>query len=382
MPSRQDVLLHGASFGAVVPASVVAVVATIPMPTAFIGVSANATPVCIPADAIINLPTVYPPGPPGTYKPDATTTGFAAAGQGSLTTYPTSGGAFGNIVSNVLTITTANAVVSGFDFVNCRIVYGANNITIRKSRLRGPPTITSGADRGLVSNDGGFTGCVLEDCNLRPDNPSAWLNGPRADNMTIQRNDISRVCDGMDLYSNASGVSSNTFVYANYVHDIAGFSPDSIARPFSHNDCIQISDGLNITVVGNNFQGFLDPAVGQSNTSDNPFFPKFNTNSVLQLTQGSGIVTGLLFDRNWVDGGGATLNLIATGQTARNIGSVTNNKFGRSSYFQGGGSGTDGVYGSGGDNGVTFLSQSGLTYTSTTGNVYEDNGHAITKRIS
>lgn len=381
MASRQDVLLHGSNFGATVPATVISATTNIPTPFAFIGVNANATPVVIPADAFIPVPVVYPPGPPGTYKPSASTTGYAAAGQGSLTTYPATGGPFGNIVSGVLTITAPGAVVAGWS-ISARCVYGADDITIRKCLLRGGAAITSGSDRGLVSNDGGFANAVLEDCNLRPDNPTAWINGPRADNMTIARNDISRVCDGMDLYSNASGVSSNTFVYANYIHDLGGYSPDSIARPFSHNDGIQVTDGLNITVVGNNFQGFLDPAVGQANTSDNPFFPKFNTNSVLQLTQGSGIVTGLLFDKNWVDGGGATLNLIATGQAARNIGSVTNNKFGRSSYFQGGGSGTDGVYGSGGDNGVTFLSQSGLTYTSTAGNVYEDNGHAITKRIS
>jgi hypothetical protein len=317
----------------------------------------------------------------GTYKPSSATTGYAAYGS-TPTLYPSTGGAFGNIVSGVLTITGASAIVQDL-IINARVVYGANNQTIQRCVIQGATAVTSGNDVGLVSNDGGFTGCVLQDSVLKPTNPSAWMNGVRADNMTILRNDISGVCDGMDLYSMASGLQSNTFVYGNYVHDLTGYGPDSIGRVFSHNDCFQITDGLGITVRYNNFQGFLDPTVGQASTSGvNPDYPDMNTNSVLQLTQGTGIVTGLLVDSNWFDGGGATLNLINTGQAARNIGSVTNNKFGRSSYFQGGGAGTDGVYGSGGDNSVTILSQGGLAYTSTAGNTYEDNGHATTNRIS
>jgi hypothetical protein len=324
--------------------------------------------------------TTYPPAL-GSVKPSSATSGYAPYGS-TPTVYPSTGGPFGNIVSGVLTVTGTNSVVQDY-IINARVAYGANGQVLNRCDIRGATAVTSGSDVGLVSNDGGFTGCVVQDSVLKPTNPSAWMNGVRSDNITVLRCDISGVCDGIDLYSFASGLNSNTFIYGNYVHDLAGYGPDSIGRVFSHNDCIQITDGLNITVRYNNFQGFLDPSIGQASTNGvNPDYPQMNTNSVMQLTQGTGIVTGLLFDGNWCDGGGATLNLINTGQAARNIGSVTNNKFGRSSYFQGGGAGTDGVYGSGGDNSVTILSQGGLTYTSTAGNTYEDNGHATTNRIS
>jgi hypothetical protein len=300
----------------------------------------------------------------------------------SLTTYPTTGGPFGNIVSGVLTLSTPNIVVSGYD-IPARLVYGANNITTQQCNIRGGPPITSGGDHGLVENNGHFTGGVLKDCTLKPDNPTAWINGVRGDNLTVLRCDIINGCDGMDLFSNNTGVASNTVVEGCYIHDLIGYDPDSIGRAWSHNDCIQITDGIGITVRYNNLQGFLDPSQPQDvDPTKAPNYPALNSNSVLQLTQGTGPVTGLLWDNNYQDGGGATLNLIATGQAARNVGSITNNKFGRASFFQGGGAGTDGTPGSGGDNGVTFLSQSGLSYTSTSGNVYKDNGHPITLRIS
>lgn len=326
--------------------------------------------------------SVYTPGAVGTYKPSSATVGYAPYGV-TPTAYPVTGGTFGDVVSGVLTLNDSGIVIVGYDIPG-RIVNKNINNEVRKSIFRGGPAVTSGADVAMFDcSNAAVLNAVVEDCVFAPDHPSAWLNCVRGDNVTVARNYIAGGCDGLDLFSNGSGVASNTVIVANVIELLGGFNPDSIGRLFSHNDPVQITDGLGIIIQGNTLLGFLDPLIGQaSDPASNPNYPQMNTNSVLQLTQGSGIVTGLLFDKNWCDGGGATLNLTATGQTARNIGSITNNKFGRSSYFQGGGAGTDGVYGSGGDNSVTLLSAGGLTYSSTSGNVYEDNGHSITLRIS
>lgn len=326
---------------------------------------------------------VYPPGPPGSYDPGVSTVGYLPTGT-ALTAYPTNNGPFGSIVSGALNITTPGVTISGWN-IAARISVKAADVTVRRNLIRGANAPLTTDDSLVNCLNASVTNCLIEDNVLVPDFPSLFWNGIRGHHFTAQRNEIYGVTDGIDVMNpSAPGTQLSTFILANYFHGLSGFGPDTPnSRPFTHNDCIQWFGGTGLTVIGNHFEGFLDPAIGQASDSAwNPDFPQMNTNSVLQVTQSVGPARGLLFDQNWCHGGGATLNFSAAGNTAGSIGSVTNNKFGRDSYFQGGGAGVDGVYGSGGDNSVTFLSAGGFTFASTTGNVYADNGHPITKRIS
>ncbi|HEX8182002.1 MAG TPA: hypothetical protein VF575_00195 [Candidatus Saccharimonadales bacterium] len=325
--------------------------------------------------------THYVPATPGSYKPSSATTGYAPYGI-TLTPY---GGQFGAIVNGTLTLATAGVTISGFD-IPARIVIRAANITIRKCRVRGNATLANNS--ALVDcNNAAVVNCIVEDCLLVPDHPSVWWNGMIGHDYTAQRNNVYHTVDGFGIYNIASrSAPNNVKLYANYVHDLTYYSPDpnhASDTPVSktHNDCVQLQGNSNTDIRWNNFQGFFSTTVGDTQYTStnrnaqggyNVYHPSVTANAVLQVTQNVGPVTNLIFDSNWCDGGGGTLNMASKGDVIGNtIGSITNNKFGRGQYYKA----------SGGDTTVTFLS-SGFKYVSTTGNVYEDNGNPITLRIT
>lgn len=346
MVSRQDVSIHGAVGGA------------------------TAGPTAIQAAATFQAPVLsaYPPGAPGTYKPDNSTVGFVPAGQLTLTTYPTTGGPLGDIISSKVTVTTPGVDVSGYQFF-CRVIIKAANITIRKSKIRGDIAETISADVALLDcTDSACVNMLLEDSHLIPDAPSLFMNGIRGHDFTVQRSNIDNVTDGIDTFNNANpGGNMAINILANWIHDLSGFGPDTPnSRPFTHNDCVQIIGGTGIVVRGNAFEGMLNMAIGQA--QDDAFNPNIKqnpspSNSVLQVTQNGGDVRGLIWDKNWHKGGSVTLNVSGQNGTAGNCGSFTNNFFDHDCYFQGGAAVNDGVPGAGGDNCVVFSSKLGFTFT-------------------
>jgi len=338
----------------------------------------------------------YKPGVVGSYKPSTNTSGYAPY-HTHLTAYTNQ---FGAISGGVLTITTANTTISGYD-IPARIAIKANNVTIAKSYIHGDATALT-ADHGLVECvTAGVTGCIIEDSILAPSTPSYYWNGIRGHDFTAQRNNIYDVVDGIDTYGSVADADLHISILANYIHDLAGFSPDTPnSRPFTHNDCIQMAGGFDITVRGNFFVGFLDPNVGQANqdpsVSKNVTPTVYSTNSILQVNQSStyGVTRSVVFDSNWLDGGATSINAAAGSMAAGNVGTFTNNKFSHRQYYQGGSSTLDGDYSVVRDTTVTFTSAGGMTFTAPNasvpfsgldpngGNTYEDNGHTITVRLN
>jgi hypothetical protein len=322
------------------------------------------------------VPVPVPVPPPPTGKPSALNTGYAPTGV-TLTPYPATGGPGGPVVSGVLTLATAGLALSGFLF-SCRIVIKAANISLRKFKVAGPASAPGAATALVDCTDAAARNCLLEDGTLDPAVPSAFWTGVRGHDFTAQRCNLARVTDGFAVYNtHNTGGPVNVSLLANFVHELAGFGP-----PFTKNNCVRWSGGSSLLARGNNFAAFLDMAIGQAgdvgvdpNAKQNPS----PANSALSVTQSTGLARGLTWDHNWQDGGSATLTMSPTGGATGLLGALTGNKFGRASYQQP--TGTNGVPGSGHDQGTTVLS-SGFNYSSTAGNVYEDNGHPVTLRIT
>lgn len=204
-----------------------------------------------------------------------------------------------------LTILTAGTVVEGLD-VRGFVFINANNVTFRKSIVKGR-AVTS--NQSIIEVQSGVSGVLIEDVTIAPTSPSVYCDGIWGGGYHARRLNIQGVVDG-------AKVESNTLFERSYVHDLAFFSsdPDQGGGP-THNDGIQILRGDAIRLYSNNLE---------QTASDN---------AAVQVTQDYGAVTNLVIEANWLDGGGATLNIAHKVLSSLNGVTVKNNRFGRNSYY-------------------------------------------------
>ncbi len=308
----------------------------------------------------------------GSYKPDATTTGYngqyAAQPFSTLTPYS------GNI-----TITTAGTVLQGLDIAG-QVIVKAANVTISSCRVRGNSTLSNNS--ALIDcNNAAVSNCLVEDCLLVPDTPSIWWDGVIGHDYTAQRCEVYNTVDGFGVY-NINGANANVTLYGNYVHDLSYFYPDpnhsggtDPINNGTHNDCMQVQGGANILVEGNNFYGILSTVVGTQPT------PRPQSGTIFIVQQNVNAVSNCVIQNNWLDGGqnGAmirsTNSLGITGITA----TMVNNRYGHNEYDWGG---SLHYYLIRPDTGATV---NGVTYPSGAtpdafGNVYDDTGVEVTVR--
>ncbi|PZS20418.1 MAG: hypothetical protein DLM57_01540 [Pseudonocardiales bacterium] len=205
-----------------------------------------------------------------------------------------------------LVITSPGATYDALDIHGFVIVL-APNVTIKNSVIRGG--VATG-DAGLVTSaDPAATNFVIEDSELVPENPSVWLDGISGSNYTARRVNIHGTVDG------AKANGNNVTIQDSWVHGTVSYpsDPNQGGGP-SHNDGIQVLSGNNIQILGNTIQG--------------------GTNSALQITQGSGAVSGLSFDGNWADGGACTVNVADTPRPTMTGIDISNNRFGHTSTYR------------------------------------------------
>ncbi len=256
------------------------------------------------------LPSAFPYGPYGSYKPSSTTSGVRAG-----TTLIPYTNQFGAIVNGVLTLSTAGVTIAGYD-IQAFIVVKADKIMIKNSRIRGPATLPASGSYNLISAYApAATNLLVQDCTIVPDVPNHDSQGIQGKSFLAERNNIYNSVDGIDPLGEAT-------ILANYIHDLSWYAPDTNhADNHSHNDCIQFEGG-SATVEYNNLQGFLSKTVG-----DGPARPYDQANSVmLAVANTSPLTTNLVISGNWIDGGQVSINVGAGSYTT--LGSIDKNIFG------------------------------------------------------
>jgi hypothetical protein len=177
---------------------------------------------------------------------------------------------------------------------------------------------------------------VVEDTELVPEFPSRLIDAITGADFTVRRVNAHGTVDTAKVFGN------NVRVESSWLHDTVVFQndPSQDGGP-THNDGVQVLGGRNIRIVGNTITGAR--------------------NAGIQVTQGTGPTTDLEITRNWLDGGGCTVNLSHVDKAASMSGiTVTGNRFGRHSTFAG-----------------CAIVATGATSVAATGNVWEDDGTSV-----
>ena len=241
---------------------------------------AASAPVAAPA------PTGGRPGPSNTGVPWGT----------RLTPY------YGN-----LTITTPGATYDALD-IHGFVSIQAPNVRITRSIIRGG--VATG-NIGLVTNyDTSATGFLLEDSELVPEHPSVWIDGIKGGNFTIRRVDSWGTTDNVKIHGN------NVTVDSSWLHGTVYQNGDpNQGGGYTHNDAVQILGGRNLRIVNSTLEQ--------------------GHNSAVQVTQDVALTTDTVISRNWLDGGGCTVNLSNKGQSWMSGITVNDNRFGRHQQFGG-----------------------------------------------
>jgi hypothetical protein len=254
--------------------------------------------------------------PASTAKPDDSNTGVVAGT--SLT-----------IVTGNQTFSTSGQVVVGKDFRGYVKVTGSN-ITFKNCIFRGG---TPSGNNALLNTQAG-TNTVVEDSEFVPEHPAATIDGVWAANTKFYRVNVHGSVDGMKT-------ANDTLVQDSYIHDMSWFAsdPNQGGGP-THNDGVQAYPGTSsgVTLRHNN--------IDMSTTKDG--------NAALQSSSSNSTI-----DNNWLDGGGCTLNFNGLGHSLPNV-VVTNNRFGRHSFFK-----------------CPILLSTTVSLAKNTGNVWVDTGTAI-----
>lgn len=272
----------------------------------------------------------------GTTKPNASNTGTGftrdAAGNVITTAKPT------NVYNGNMTVSTSNTLIENRVITGRLIVNsGVSNVTVRNCEIQGG-TITSGDGTAVVQNNG--TNLVLEFCEIYCSTGWQGSNGVANKKYTARRCDLHHSVDPFRINNpNARGTAVDVVIEGCYVHDLIMWTPDLAhsgrTDNKTHADAIEIEDGLNIRMVGNTMLGFRSNDQYSNvlrTTASQPFTPvssggieyHYSTAAVIIALYTGGVVSNLVIDRNWFDGGEVTINGAHYAS-----GSLTNNRFGR-----------------------------------------------------
>lgn len=286
------------------------------------------------------------------------------------------------VIGDVTITSSAGTLLEGLDIFG-RVKVQAANVTIRNCRVRGANNV-SGNTALIDCNHPNASNVLIENCDLRPDFPSIWLNAVIGHNYTIRYCHIWDVVDGLGVYNSyAPTAHADVTIEANFIHDLAYFSPDPNHNDNrTHNDGIQIQGNGWITIRGNTVWANVGSA-GQSNQAGvpapNPYYPSV-TGQAIGITPNVSVVTNTLIELNWIDYGAQSIT-IASGNVGdtNTTALVRLNKFGRNqpNLNKGGTTARRAILMTSDlTNPQGLPSVTGLDTNN--GNVYEDNGQPVT----
>lgn len=294
----------------------------------------SSTKVWLPA----GTPTPTPTWPPvaATYKPSASTTGVRP-GVG-LTPH-------GSATSRSdITTTTDGQVIQDLDVFGFIYVHH-KNVQILNCRVRGSGPLTT--DGGLINcMNGNVLNLLVEDCELRCEFPSIWIDGIYGHDYTVRRCNIYWVVDGFGAFNSSDPTQDlNITAEANWVHDVAMLSPDKEhsdivggkAVGWTHNDGMQIQGcgstvGLRQVWSHGNFYDMLQAPVGSVSNFKSPYFPTV-TGQCIGITANVSQIHDVVSEDDWLNGGAQEVTMIPGPHGVGSGMQVLRGKYGRDAHF-------------------------------------------------
>jgi hypothetical protein len=179
--------------------------------------------------------------------------------------------------SGSIEVTEDGAVVDGLDIAGC-VVVRADDVTIRNSRIRCSDPSTA----NVVQVGDGATGLVVEDTEI--DGMGTADIGIGWSDYTLRRVEITGTNDGARL-------GDDVLVERSWIHDM-------VRQGELHPDCLQATQGTNITVRGNSLDVYAR-GTGDLN----------NAAIMLGSETGKRRLEDVLVEGNWLNGGNYTVNV-------------------------------------------------------------------------
>ncbi|RKH63841.1 hypothetical protein [Corallococcus llansteffanensis] len=278
----------------------------------------------------------------------------ANTGAGIIRAYPT------KVVNGDVTLSTAGQRLAD-TIVHGRVIIKAANTVVSNCVVDGGPAMTGGG--AIIQIGTGGTNARIEFTTVRAANPTYWVNGIGMREYTAYRTNVSGVVDAFSVAPATSGAPVNVSIQGSYGHDLVHFSPDPNhpgTDSRTHNDVLQSHGGSGLEVIGSNFSAYHDQTMGTLPTPN----PKKQI-AAMMINTIVGPSSNLKIEDNWFGGGVYCIN---GGGAAGGGGTFLRNRFDRGSAQT-----------SNPDTSYTLVFDSTFAQTST-GNVYEDNGHPVLVR--
>ena len=291
---------------------------------------------------------------PGTYRPDATTTG------------PVPGTALKQVQGD-LTATANNQIIENQEIFGSINLKSFTGVTIRNCVIWG--TLATGVDTAhiIFAGDNG-RGAIIEDTRING-RGNVWCSAIRGGNYTMRRTEITNTPDGICLTS----AIGNVTVEASWIHN--GFFQEWTATTpnmpyagayYTHVDGVQFHRGKNYTFRGNMIGGSSYNAkhhtghLADIRGADDMYNSAFMIKQEVDNTPANRI-ENVLIENNWLAGGQATLNLTTGNDNTFATTIIRNNRFIRSTT-----------------NPNQLYILSGANLGKLTNNVFDDNGAPVT----
>jgi hypothetical protein len=150
------------------------------------------------------------------------------------------------------------------------------------------------------------------------------INGIGYKNFHSYRNDVSQVVDGSSV--TATG-ASGVLMQGDYIHGLMFVKPDPNHSDWTHNDCCQVHGGTGTTWEGVNFEA----TVGALHKGNSPYGSLVTGQAIGVTSDVSTASSGLTVKNSWLSGGAHGFIAIVGNNTATNIGTLTNVRFGHDS---------------------------------------------------
>jgi PKD repeat protein len=331
---------------------------------------------------------------PGTYTPDASTTGLLPGWtEAKLTSTIT--GTNGNLQL------VAGQVIENA-LIKCRVLRPTTGTaTLRNCAITAElyPYQSKATASALVDCTATGTGTLLiEDCLLEARGLalSYFVDGIHGFNYTARRVRIRHTVDAFgSVNTHNSNGPINSVIEGCMGGELAYYTPDPThADGHTHNDGLQIFGNSGLIVRGNRIEAIIDTTVAQGAQAPNQLGggKAIATGQAIAYTPTSGVITGTNVWGNYLDGGQQTITAIPTPKGGSAIGNIHDNRFGRNQIVKSlntGGSPLDSgskkrpILIDPGDTatGIAPLA-SGTSKVDTNGNVYADTGQPITDYVS